>query len=67
MTHTLTNTRVAKFNAMVRVLFTTSDTLEHFFPFITFVFFTDIEGLRIQIYSHIRKHISQKYFKRVVC
>ena len=52
MTHTLTNTRVAKFNAMVRILFTTSDTVEHFFPYIKFIFFTDIEGLRIEIFSH---------------
>ena len=51
--------KVTNYNAMVRILFTTSDTLEHFFPYM--FFFTVIEGHKIQSYSHIRKpaHISE--------
>ena len=62
--------KVTNYNAMVRILFTTSDTLEHFFPYMIFlfVFLLSLKDTKyIVILTLESPHIYQKYFRRVFC
>ena len=64
------NQKVTNYNAMVRILFTTSDTLEHFFPYMIFlfVFLLSLKDTKyIVILTLESPHIYQKYFRRVLC